>query len=155
MSTMPRKVDEELKSRPVPQGQRAAGWSAVLAGHDRACLSGVVGSCGLLRVLGDAFDGQVRQDPVEPAREPPVGPAQEPHAGPGSATEVTIRIGDRAVTLDVVDDGHGANLLPGSGHGLVGMRERAQLLDGRFRAGPRPGGGFHVVAVLPVGDESA
>jgi signal transduction histidine kinase len=37
------------------------------------------------------------------------------------------------------------------GHGLVGMRERATMLGGRFAAGPRTEGGFAVRAELPVG----
>ncbi|MFC4533839.1 sensor histidine kinase [Sphaerisporangium dianthi] len=37
------------------------------------------------------------------------------------------------------------------GHGLVGMRERAQLFGGELTAGPAPGGGFTVVARLPIG----
>lgn len=36
------------------------------------------------------------------------------------------------------------------GHGLVGMRERATMLGGRFAAGPATGGGFMVEAELPV-----
>lgn len=76
------------------------------------------------------------------------------HAGPGTATEVRIRIAPRVVTLEVSDDGRGATLLPGSGHGLVGMRERVQLLGGTLQAAARPGGGFRVHAVLPLGEES-
>jgi hypothetical protein len=38
----------------------------------------------------------------------------------------------------------------GVGHGLVGMRERAVMLGGTIDAGPAPGGGFRVVAVLPL-----
>lgn len=76
------------------------------------------------------------------------------HAGPGTATEMKIRIEPRVVTLDVDDHGLGATLLPGSGHGLVGMRERTQLLGGSLHTGSRPGGGFHVHAVLPIGEES-
>ena len=34
--------------------------------------------------------------------------------------------------------------------GLVGMRERASLLGGSLEAGPRQGGGFRVLATLPV-----
>jgi signal transduction histidine kinase len=37
------------------------------------------------------------------------------------------------------------------GHGLTGMRERAQLLGGSLSAEPTPGGGFVVSAVLPLG----
>ena len=36
-----------------------------------------------------------------------------------------------------------------SGFGIAGMRERVALLGGRFSAGPRPEGGFHVIARLP------
>jgi signal transduction histidine kinase len=77
------------------------------------------------------------------------------HGGPGTTAEVRIEIDGRAVTVDVVDDGHGATGLPGSGHGLVGMRERAQLLGGSLQAGRRPEGGFHVLAVLPIEEESS
>ncbi|MBM0257567.1 ATP-binding protein [Micromonospora sp. 4G55] len=48
-----------------------------------------------------------------------------------------------------MDDGRGGPVA-GDGHGIVGMRERVALLDGRFRAGPRPEGGFRVTARLPV-----
>ncbi|MFJ7177278.1 sensor histidine kinase [Streptomyces massasporeus] len=41
--------------------------------------------------------------------------------------------------------------LPGGGHGLVGLRERAHLLGGDFHAAPAPDGGFTVRAVFPVG----
>ena len=76
------------------------------------------------------------------------------HAGPGTAVEVKIRLGARAVTLEISDEGHGTHLLPvRSGHGLVGMRERAQLLGGTLEAGPRAGGGFRVTAALPIGVE--
>ena len=39
----------------------------------------------------------------------------------------------------------------GPGHGLTGMRERVELLGGSLSAGPAPGGGFAVSAVLPLG----
>ncbi|MFJ4791666.1 sensor histidine kinase [Kitasatospora purpeofusca] len=38
----------------------------------------------------------------------------------------------------------------GTGHGLVGMRERVRLLGGRLDTGPLADGGFRVAAVLPV-----
>ncbi|MGW2371971.1 MULTISPECIES: sensor histidine kinase [Kitasatospora] len=38
----------------------------------------------------------------------------------------------------------------GTGHGLVGMRERVRLVDGRLDTGPLPDGGFKVAAVLPL-----
>jgi signal transduction histidine kinase len=38
----------------------------------------------------------------------------------------------------------------GTGHGLLGMRERVAMLGGEFRAGPTDDGGYEVVAFLPV-----
>ncbi|NUR86221.1 MAG: histidine kinase [Nonomuraea sp.] len=40
--------------------------------------------------------------------------------------------------------------LPGSGWGLVGLRERVELVGGRLEAGPRAEGGFQVLAGIPV-----
>jgi signal transduction histidine kinase len=73
------------------------------------------------------------------------------HAGPAHA-EVAVCYGREALELRVVDDGDGA-LRPaaaGSGHGLVGMRERVALFGGQLHAGPRPEGGYQVVARLPL-----
>jgi signal transduction histidine kinase len=41
------------------------------------------------------------------------------------------------------------------GHGLAGMRERAELLGGSLSADPAPGGGFVVSAVLPLTGSAA
>ncbi|MFE3887811.1 sensor histidine kinase [Streptomyces lydicus] len=38
----------------------------------------------------------------------------------------------------------------GTGHGLVGMRERVRLVDGSLDTGPLPDGGFRVAAQLPL-----
>lgn len=62
---------------------------------------------------------------------------------------VTIDRRSTELTIEVVDDGRGAATSP-SGYGMRGMRERAELLNGEFDAGPRPGGGFRVTARLPV-----
>ncbi|TQK79909.1 signal transduction histidine kinase [Streptomyces puniciscabiei] len=72
------------------------------------------------------------------------------HAGTGHCT-VTLEYGEEELSVEVVDDGRGVSK-DGSGHGfgIVGMRERAALLHGRFSAGPRPEGGFRVVARLPL-----
>ncbi|GHE36064.1 hypothetical protein GCM10018785_02230 [Streptomyces longispororuber] len=45
--------------------------------------------------------------------------------------------------------------LPGSGLGLVGLRERLELLGGRLRAGPEPGAAFVVRANIPTGRRGA
>ena len=81
------------------------------------------------------------------------------HAGRAHAT-VTVHVGDEQVELRVDDDGHGDRARdqaapggrgPDPGHGLSGMRERAELYDGTMRSGPRPGGGFRVDATLRYG----
>lgn len=76
------------------------------------------------------------------------------HAGSGVRTEVRLASDNHEVNIEVRDNGHGTTILPGSGHGIAGMRERAQLLGGNLDAGPRPEGGFQVVAHLPIREES-
>jgi signal transduction histidine kinase len=73
------------------------------------------------------------------------------HAGPAQAV-VTLRYGAQALEIDVSDDGiTPAEISPGSGNGMLGMRERVALLGGWLQAGPRPGAGFRVRAHLPLG----
>jgi signal transduction histidine kinase len=75
------------------------------------------------------------------------------HAGPARA-EVTVRYEDGLVTLEIADTGHGPDGGPitgrGTGHGLVGMRERAAMLGGELEAARADSGGFTVRARLPV-----
>jgi signal transduction histidine kinase len=73
---------------------------------------------------------------------------------PGAPVTVSVDHDADAVTLQVTN-GAGAIAGPranghGPGHGLAGMRERAGLLGGSLSAGPAPGGGFVVSAVLPL-----
>jgi signal transduction histidine kinase len=56
---------------------------------------------------------------------------------------------DGYLSIEVTDSGRGGSPA-GTGYGITGMRERAALLGGDFSASPRPGGGFLVVARLPV-----
>ncbi|GAB7190532.1 hypothetical protein NUM3379_12380 [Kineococcus sp. NUM-3379] len=74
------------------------------------------------------------------------------HAGPACRAAVFVRWEEHCLRLAVLDDGRGAAATAegkGSGQGLTGMRERAQLHGGRVLAGPRQGGGFEVHAELP------
>ncbi len=81
------------------------------------------------------------------------------HAGPGVTAAVSLGYADEGLVIRVTDDGRGAaapDWAPGEpGHGLAGMRERIELYGGTVRAGPRPGGGYEVVARLPLVLEAA
>ncbi len=75
------------------------------------------------------------------------------HAEGASRATVTLERADGSYRLEVRDDGSGSIPVPASesgGRGLLGMRERAELLGGHLSAGPAEGGGFAVVATLPV-----
>jgi signal transduction histidine kinase len=67
-----------------------------------------------------------------------------------SRADVLVRYGDGEVELLVTDDGRGDGNAQGSGHGLVGMRERVSVYGGELDAGPQPGGGFRLRAKLPL-----
>ncbi|MER6360238.1 histidine kinase [Kitasatospora sp. NPDC001527] len=72
---------------------------------------------------------------------------------PEAAVHVRIRARGRRLRVEVRNDAppvRPAQTLPGGGHGLVGLRERAQLLGGSLTAGPTPDGGFEVRADLPA-----
>jgi signal transduction histidine kinase len=77
------------------------------------------------------------------------------HAGP---TRARVRISYRPgeLSIDVTDDGPSGQAPPpvaraGSGHGLIGMRERAALFGGQLSAGPHAAG-FRVRASIPTTD---
>jgi signal transduction histidine kinase len=57
---------------------------------------------------------------------------------------------DKAVRVEVVDDGVGFNGRRGRGLGLGSMRERARELGGTFEIDSPPDGGTRIVATLPV-----
>jgi signal transduction histidine kinase len=55
------------------------------------------------------------------------------------------------VTVTVTNDGPPAAQRSSAGsYGLIGLRERAEALGGRMEAGPLPGGGWRLRAVLPT-----
>ena len=77
------------------------------------------------------------------------------HAGSAAAT-VTIRYRDDSVTVEIANQAPAAPAAriaaprTGSGHGIIGMRERVAVFGGEFSAGPRPDGGFLVRACFPL-----
>jgi signal transduction histidine kinase len=79
------------------------------------------------------------------------------HARHATAIEVHVAVDATSVRLRVSDDGDLGLLRSGAlpGFGLIGMRERADLLGGVCEAGPNPGRGWTVTAVLPRAGASA
>ena len=74
------------------------------------------------------------------------------HAGPARA-RVMLRYLPDALEIRVSDNGAGARasaVSEGGGHGLIGMRERVALFGGELEAGPRPEGGYAVLARIPT-----
>jgi signal transduction histidine kinase len=78
------------------------------------------------------------------------------HSGAGCC-QVSIRREDGDLRVEITDPG-GHERVPsggngpagGTGHGIVGMRERVSLCGGAFSAEPLPGQGFRVAARFPL-----
>jgi signal transduction histidine kinase len=70
----------------------------------------------------------------------------------GAPVEVTVNTTKKQIRVEV-RNGPGAPgpSTHGTGHGLVGMRERVELLGGTLHTGPAGDGGFAVVATIPGG----
>ncbi|WP_127933902.1 sensor histidine kinase [Nonomuraea polychroma] len=73
------------------------------------------------------------------------------HARHATRIEVSVAADDTSVRLRVSDDGDGSSTrtISSAGYGVIGMIERAGLLGGTCEAGPNPGRGWTVTAVLP------
>ncbi len=79
------------------------------------------------------------------------------HGGPNAGASVRLVYFDDGLGLLIEDDGKGAphelyeeGGFDGQGHGMIGMRERVGMVGGTLDAGPRPGGGFRISALLPL-----
>ncbi|GAA2282006.1 sensor histidine kinase [Kitasatospora cystarginea] len=75
------------------------------------------------------------------------------HANAASCT-IGVTADLRTARLTVVNDDLGGaqidTAIPGGGHGLAGLRERASELGGHLTATPLPGGGFRLALELPL-----
>jgi signal transduction histidine kinase len=67
---------------------------------------------------------------------------------------VLLRVNDEQLSLSVSDRGVGFDPQASTaGFGLLGMRERAELLGGRHAVRSRPGAGTEVEVLLPIGGQ--
>jgi signal transduction histidine kinase len=103
----------------------------------------------------DGVEGRKWPEPVERAAYRIVQEALtnvRKHA-PGARVTIWLRADDNALHVEVRNGPPAVEaeplLLPGGGHGLIGLRERAQLLGGTLTARATLGGGFLVHATLP------
>ena len=69
----------------------------------------------------------------------------------GGPTSVSLVWGERDLTVDVTSRGTASQATAGAGRGIIGMRERAQVVGGRLECGPAAPDSFRVVAHLPRG----
>jgi signal transduction histidine kinase len=144
-----RQADEADPTRPTP------GMGQLPGLIDRACRAGlkttltVHGSSRRLPAAVDLAAYRIVQESLTNTIR---------HAGPATAA-VTLTYADSEFLVEVTDTGLGASGLNGAGlggpdagggHGLIGMRERASSVGGSLAAGPRPDGGFRVMARMPA-----
>jgi signal transduction histidine kinase len=72
------------------------------------------------------------------------------HAGPARARVLVCYEGDD-LTLEISDDGSGGDGAGGgTGHGLVGVRERVEVFGGELESGRRDEGGYTLRVRLPL-----
>ncbi|MFD7026831.1 sensor histidine kinase [Streptomyces sp. NPDC059917] len=100
------------------------------------------------RVVQEALTNAIRHAPGSPVR---VESAWAEHGG-AAALRVSVRNGAPEATVPPADAREPSP--PGTGYGLLGLRERVKLLGGTVRHGARPDGGFEVTAILPTHDDA-
>jgi signal transduction histidine kinase len=85
----------------------------------------------------------------------------EKHSAATTAA-VDLHFGGEEITLSVTDDGHGfspaknmSDLIRSGKLGLVGMKERAELVGGTFELQSSPEKGAQIVVRVPAADQLA
>jgi signal transduction histidine kinase len=114
---------------------RAAGMSVDIAvtGAPRPLPSGLELSA--FRIIQEALSNALKHSPGAPVRV--------------EISHVLAGLGIRVVNAP---SPHSSPVLTQSGHGLLGMRERAAMLGGELSAGPTSEGGYEVAAFLPLAE---
>ncbi|MFI0449496.1 sensor histidine kinase [Actinomadura sp. 6N118] len=139
-------ADGDSKTRPVGDLSQVA---ELVAGFtDPPASLEVAGDLGVLAPEVTTSIHRIVQEALTNARK---------HAAYATAVRVGIGRTARGVEVTVRDNGRGPSQaarrrLPSGGYGLVGLGERVEALGGQVYAGPRPEGGWEVVAVLPDPD---
>ena len=115
-------------------------------------------STGLMKGLNVDFESSDLSGHLQPAEEVVVyrilQEALTNVARHSEAENVSVTIGtrDNEVIAMVEDDGKGFNLDETNGLGLLGMRERIELINGRPKIEAKPGHGTVVVCKVPISE---
>jgi signal transduction histidine kinase len=138
------------------------------SGEDDASLAPQPGIADIAAAVAESTATGVPTDLVIEGAQRPLGPGVElaayrivqealtnvrKHAGGTASATVRLAYGSHDLVVEITDDGRGAATSLaglGTGHGLIGMRERVEIYGGEFASGPRPGGGYSVRATLPI-----
>ncbi len=72
------------------------------------------------------------------------------HGGPNARISIILQWMDHQLVVQIDDDGIGPGPNDSKGHGIIGMKERASTFGGSVHTGRIEGGGFRVLAVIPL-----
>jgi signal transduction histidine kinase len=125
----------EIVRRAIAEHERRSGTHATVNVDGIPSVAPLATKIALYRILSEALSNAARH-------------------GAGVGVEVTVtEAGNGFLAVEVGDHGPGfdSGQKPGEGHlGLAGMRERTELLGGRFELESRPATGTRIRAFLPL-----
>ena len=137
-----------------PHFTEASLWSFhSFAVEERTCFDRFIASSGLDVRLDDRIDhaavpAQAQLAMYRVVQESLTNVSR--HAAGVTGVDVTLERAGETYVVAVRDDGRGETANESGGRGLLGMRERAELLGGHLSAGPAEGGGFEVRMEIPA-----